>query len=102
MGTAKRQKIHNRKVDIMSSQKYYKKQQPTQATTQPIKFITIAQFCKLNKIKLQNFTHKDYTSLWYYCKANNLASFGTECDDIDKSFEKLRKIIDRNQELLIF
>lgn len=75
---------------------------PQERTAEPIKLITIAEFCKVKKIKIQNFTHEDYVSFWYYCKANNLSGFATESNDIDDSYIQLRKIIDRIQELLIF
>lgn len=71
-------------------------------TEKPIEFVTVAQFCKIERIKIQDLTLDDYINFWYYCKKNSYVSFGTESDDIEKSFTRLRKIIDRCQELLIF
>lgn len=71
-------------------------------TGEIIAYYTVGQFCKMEHKKLQSFTLQDYEQYYYYCKANGFGGFGTECQDKEKAFLKLRKVIDRCQELLIF
>lgn len=65
-------------------------------------YYTVGQFCKMQHKKLQSFTFSDYEQYYYYCKRNGFAGFGTECTNHELAFLKLRKVIDRCQELLIF
>lgn len=65
-------------------------------------YYTVGQFCKMQHKKLQDFKLPDYVDYYYYCKRNGFAGFGTECTNHELAFLKLRKVIDRCQELLIF
>lgn len=100
------QKANNYKgVKTMTQQDYIIRNRNKKlkiGTGEIIGYYTVGQFCKMQHKKLQSFTLSDYEQYYYYCKRNGFAGFGTECQDNEKAFIKLRNIIDRIQELLIF
>lgn len=67
-----------------------------------VAYYTVGEFCKAQHKKLQDFKLPDYVDYYHYCKRNGFAGFGTECSNNELAFLKLRKVIDRCQELLIF
>ena len=85
---------------------YYKIKNKIKRNQQPPRqtkgILTIAQYCKIIHIKLQDFKLKDYYNYWNYCHINNYDGIGTGSVDVEKGFTIVRQMIDRCQELFIF